>query len=122
MDSKTIVELLEAAGYTIGHAHFSGVPAGQPDTVLVVHQAKGQAPPCSGLIDHIETEEPDQFVGQVLTSIERALARYRVQPAPDGAVVWIFMDVAVECPEVKEARDEVFAVSAINSRGSRASN
>jgi hypothetical protein len=122
MDSATIMELLEAAGYTLGHAHVSGAPEGQPDTVLVVHQNKDQTPPCSGLIDHLESEEPDQYVGNVVASIERRMARFKVQHAPDGAVIWIFLDIPVECPELKEARDEAALVSAINSNGSRALN
>lgn len=116
MDIETLVQLLQAAGYTTGHAHLTGVPEGQPDTVLTVLTVKDQLPPMTGVIEHLESEEPDVDCGKVVAAIERWMERYRLMPAPGGQIIWVYFNVPVAC--VEEADSPYALLDRINANGS----
>lgn len=122
MDTATLIELLNAAGYKTGHCHLDGVPPGRPDCVLAVHMKDGQDTPITGLLDHIESEEPDKDMHLVVTSVENRMGHYLLQPSKDGGAIWVYVDIPVPCPAVTKASDATHPTIAVNSYGSSASN
>lgn len=123
MDALSMIELLTAAGYKVGHAHLGNVPPGRPDKVLIVFNDKDQLPPMTGLIEHIESEEYDPENNTVIASIQRRMENHRLLPAPNGGCIWVYLDIAVECSYFEEdVKEPNHANVAVNSRGSGALN
>lgn len=122
MDSATIIQLLQAAGYKTGHAHYSVAPPGQPDCILIVYMEKDQLPPFDGLIEHIESEEPDIDCAKVVSALQRRMEGASVQAAPNGGAVFIYPQIAAPCTEVNEAAAAIQQHIVITARGSSALN
>lgn len=128
MTSDTIIELLKAAGYKIGHTHLPPwLQVAGIECCLVVQHDTNHLPPLIGLLEHLETEEPDASFPETVKELQNKFALHHVADAPGGNKVYIYMSIAVECPSVRAAKQlleaEVYGEPvSFMSPGSSASN